>query len=281
MPAARNNAIRFKTFSGSSKVASIGKPWPENLYDWAMRATNTLTAGTDRALYIGELPATGWHRHAAPVLLVGLSGRFAVHLAHRRSEHCRSALIDMGVEHVFDPCGERVALLYLEPDAPEALRLRDAFRRHGRVIFDPAMPAATRGCERALQDFDFDTLLRLPYHEGSARTLDERVQRSLQPLRGPRLAPARRGEMADHIGLSPSRFNHLFREQMGVSFRDYRVWSQVRTAMLNFRPDGSLTEAALDGAFSDSAHFSRVFRETFGMTPSSVLKPLREVRVLR
>ena len=38
-----------------------------------------------------------------------------------------------------------------------------------------------------------------------------------------------------------------------------------------------LTDAALHGAFSDSAHFSRMFRQTFGMTPSSVLKPLKEV----
>ena len=41
-----------------------------------------------------------------------------------------------------------------------------------------------------------------------------------------------------------------------------------------------LTDAALHGAFSDSAHFSRVFRQTFGMTPSSVLKPLKEVTLL-
>ena len=44
--------------------------------------------------------------------------------------------------------------------------------------------------------------------------------------------------------------------------------------------DGRLTDAALDGAFADSAHFSRMFRSTFGMTPSSVLRPLREVTVL-
>ena len=38
---------------------------------------NTLTLGTDRALYVGEIPATGWHCHASPVLLMGLSGAIA------------------------------------------------------------------------------------------------------------------------------------------------------------------------------------------------------------
>jgi hypothetical protein len=48
---------------GSQKVwwgcdrpcARLSASPPENLYVWAMRATNTLTLGTDRALYVGEL----------------------------------------------------------------------------------------------------------------------------------------------------------------------------------------------------------------------------------
>jgi len=67
---------------------------------------------------------------------------------------------------------------------------------------------------------------------------------------------------------------------MGVSFRSYRVWSQVRAAMAGLATQARLTDAALHGAFSDSAHFSRTFRQTFGMTPSSVLKPLREVTLV-
>ena len=86
-----------------------------------------------------------------------------------------------------------------------------------------------------------------------------------------------RDQVAQAAHLSASRFNHLFRQEMGVSFRSYRVWSQVRAAMAGLATQARLTDAALHGAFSDSAHFSRTFRQTFGMTPSSVLKPLREV----
>lgn len=254
---------------------------PENLYDWAMRAINTLTAGLDRALYIGEIPATGWHRHACPVLLIGLSGRFVVRLAGGRSEHCHSALVDAGIEHIFDPCGERVALIYLEPDAPEALRLREELRRHGGVILDRALrPASRSRFDRYLGEFDVAVLLRQPRTARADASLDPRVRQSLHALRQPRPGPAGRESVAAAVGLSASRFNHLFREEMGVSFREYRVWSQVRLAMMSFRPDGSLTEAALSGAFSDSSHFSRIFRQTFGMTPSSVLKPLKEISLL-
>jgi len=231
--------------------------------------------GETRALYVGELPATGWHCHAAPVLLIGLSGRFALHLPAGR-ESCRSALIDCGVEHVFDPCGERVALMYLEPDALEARRLRSLFRAQGAVIFDPAAaPVARSHVESRLRSFDLDALLR--HHVPEPGALDLRVQHSMQYLRLVGAAPAGREGAADAVSLSASRFNHLFREETGVSFRSYRVWAQVRAAMAGMGPHINLTEAALHGAFADSSHFSRTFRKTFGMTPSTVLKPLKEL----
>ena len=76
------------------------------------------------------------------------------------------------------------------------------------------------------------------------------------------------------------RFNHLFRAEMGASLRSYRVWSQVRLAMAGLAVSPRLTDAALHGDFADSAHFSRMFRQTFGMTPSSVLKLLKQVTLL-
>ncbi len=244
-----------------------------------MRATNTLTLGANRALYVGELPATGWHRHAAPVLLLGLSGRFAVHLAPGRVETCHSALIDMGVWHLFDPCGERVALVYLEPDCAEARGLRPMLRQQGGVLFDPAARVGARDTlEARLRSFDLHALLGWRFAQTAE--LDPRVLRSLQHLRMARDGVLPREQVARAAHLSVSRFNHLFREEMGVSFRGYRVWSQVRAAMAGLATQPRLTDAALHGAFSDSAHFSRTFRQTFGMTPSSVLKPLREVTLV-
>lgn len=244
---------------------------------WAIRAGNTLAAGADRALYVGELPATGWHRHAAPVLLLGLSGRFALQLHPGLSVTCHSAILEAGVEHLFDPRGEQVAILYLEPDAPEARGLRVLLRRHGGLLLDPARAVGARSAmQTRLLGFDLPALL--PFGWPEAAPVDPRVRRSLQLLRSPLAGPMGRGTASAAAHLSASRFNHLFRQEMGVSFRSYRVWSQLRAAMLGLGADLNLTQAALQGAFSDSAHFSRTFRNTFGMTPSSVLKPLAQIR---
>ena len=149
-----------------------------------VQRNNTLTLGANRALYLGDLPCTGMHVHAAPVLLTGLSGRFALHYPDGRSETCRSALIDVGVAHVFDPCGETVALMYLEPDAPEARGLRMHFARQGPVIYDPAQAVLGRHAVQArLRAFELNHLLAWPHAE--APPLDARVAQALQALRAP------------------------------------------------------------------------------------------------
>ncbi|MFY3385748.1 helix-turn-helix domain-containing protein [Paracidovorax sp. MALMAid1276] len=249
--------------------------------------TNTLTLGADRALYVGELPATGWHCHASPVLLMGLSGRFALHWGAGLAHTCRSALVDAGVEHLFDPCGETVALVYLEPDSPEARGLRGVFQREGGVLPDVAAPVRSRAAvDGRLHAFDLRALLQAHLLEVAPTPLDPRVARSLHALRRPEhlRAPQQgrlaRADLAAEVQLSASRFNHLFRAEMGVSLRSYRVWSQVRLAMSGLAVSPRLTDAALHGDFADSAHFSRTFRQTFGMTPSSVLRPLKQVTLL-
>ena len=244
-----------------------------------MRVSNSLILGSDRSLYRGDLPATGWHSHAAPVLLMGLSGRFVLHFAQGRTESCFSAWIDSGVEHVFDPCGEEVATMYLEPDAVETRRWRAHFANHGGMVLDPCIRAQCRSTTDAyLRNFDLDALM--PFDSADVAPMDARVAHSVNALRRPGMAPPGRGALAQATGLSESRFNHLFRTEMGVSFRSYRVWSQVRGALGALGTNSRLTQAALEGGFVDSSHFSHMFRKTFGMTPSSALKPLRYVTLV-
>ncbi len=239
-----------------------------------MTTTNgsLLALGADRSVFVGDLAATDWHRHGAPVLLIGLSGPIDVEPAGGPRERCRSALVAADVEHVLDPRGERVAVLYLEPDAPEFLGVRDRCLGDSAVAYDLAARPTGRGAfERRLLDFDIEGLI------GASRgpVIDARIARTLPPLRSG--AATDRQDLAGAARLSTSRFNHLFRAETGVSFRRYRLWTRLRGAVRSAATTRTLTDAALDGGFADSAHFSRVFRDMFGLTPSAVLKDLRHL----
>ncbi|WP_046354117.1 helix-turn-helix domain-containing protein [Pseudoalteromonas luteoviolacea] len=73
-------------------------------------------------------------------------------------------------------------------------------------------------------------------------------------------------EVAQKYHLSESRFLHLFSGQVGISWRPYLLWRRMLCALLTMQKGASATEAAFSAGFSDSAHLSRTFKNTFGMT---------------
>jgi len=86
--------------------------------------------------------------------------------------------------------------------------------------------------------------------------------------------------LARSVHLSPSRFRHLFRGEMGLSVQSYLRWRRLTAALQTSAQGASLTEAAHAAGFADSAHLSRVFRATFGTSPSRIFKNSRAVQVI-
>ena len=78
------------------------------------------------------------------------------------------------------------------------------------------------------------------------------------------------GEAAREAGLSPGRLRHLFVEQTGLPFRTYLLWLRLNLAIARMVAGTSLTEAAHDAGFCDSAHFSRTFKRMFGVQPAAL-----------
>ena len=85
--------------------------------------------------------------------------------------------------------------------------------------------------------------------------------------------------LAEAAGLSVSRFQAVFREELGLSFRRYRVWSRLRVTARHLAQGYNLTESAHRAGFSSSAHFSHTFKEMFGLAPSSLLRLGVEFRI--
>lgn len=80
-------------------------------------------------------------------------------------------------------------------------------------------------------------------------------------------------ELADIIHLSEDRFNHLFKESMGMPPLQYMNEIRMKKAMnLLKRKEGTVVEIADSVGFTDYNHFGRQFRRHYGCTPSEILK---------
>jgi len=78
------------------------------------------------------------------------------------------------------------------------------------------------------------------------------------------------GQLAASLDLSKDHFTRLFREAVGSSPRDYYQQRRIQhaTRMLLEDPD-SITDIALRLGFSDTAHFSRIFKRIKGISPTT------------
>jgi AraC-like DNA-binding protein len=125
--------------------------------------------------------------------------------------------------------------------------------------------AVLTGGLRGLQTGDMSVAQALP--AGAERQLLRIKAHALQHLDDPALSL---GAIAQALGLSKSYLHKLFRRE-GSTLERW-IWSQrlaaCKQALQDPRRAGhSITAIAYAHGFSDAAHFSRSFRQRYGMTP--------------
>lgn len=80
-------------------------------------------------------------------------------------------------------------------------------------------------------------------------------------------------DAAEYAGYTPNHFNTLFRKTFGAPFFEYLRSMRLEYAKnLVLAGEMSLTEAALESGFQSLAHFSRKFKERYGISPIEMRK---------
>jgi AraC family transcriptional regulator len=228
----------------------------------------------------GEVyPKTSFHAHHAVQVTIALRGTLGFQTEVGAYAGCAAAVAP-DLSHAFQADGA-VAHLFVEPESRlgRALAAR-VFQRGPLAALDATSFEETRArlCawyERPDRtDADLIELGRAllsevaeaPGNDGS----DPRVERILAWAPGQLRNPVSLVDAARLVGLSPGRARHLFVEQTGLPFRTWLLWLRLQKAIEGYAQGKSLTDAALEAGFSDSAHLSRTFRSMFGITADSL-----------
>ena len=75
-------------------------------------------------------------------------------------------------------------------------------------------------------------------------------------------------QVADYVGLSPSYFSTLFRQTVGVSFREHLNWIRVEESKrLLLNRQYTLADIAISMGFPDQSYYCKVFKKFVGVTP--------------
>lgn len=227
----------------------------------------------------GTIATTRMHAHHAVQLTLAAGGDF-----HIRTEQGRIpgplVLIGPDTPHAFEPTG-RTVLLFAEPEsrtgqalvaelagAPVARldpdRLPDAERQLSPVWRVP------RATDAETAELGRDLLDRLLGGLPAPQALDPRISRAIAWLEPRVETQLTLAEAASVACLSESRFSHRFADATGLPFRTWLLWRRLMRAVERMAAGDSLTTAAIEAGFSDSAHFSRTFMRMFGVQASAL-----------
>lgn len=192
-------------------------------------------------------------------------------------------VVPPGVPHRVRTRETLILHLLVEPESVDPAHLPEVLRRHGPVEA-PAFAQAVRAAHARLlaamgrgsfDDFDFDQLFfgapLVP------RALDARVREVVERIAADPAATLPAKIYAASVGLSFSRFLHLFKAETGTTFRAFRAWKRARSLLRQVRQTASMTEIALDAGYPDSTHFSHSIRQVYGLRPSDIFAGSRRL----
>lgn len=276
----------------ASRLAANDITFDEAL-GWRTQRT-TLVLGPGRAIYVGIGQSSTLHRHYATQVSISLGAPLRVRTrASGPYTEQQSFIVGPNVPHQVEMTGEHSFVLWSEAHA-----LADLARRLSTTSASelPALPddllnvlvpvllasggqVPDKQAGQALLSHVLTTLIGPTWDAGhddpriaTARSLvtPQFLVEHSQPIK----------HLATCVYLSPSRFRHLFRSEMGMSVQSYLRWQRLLAALRASAYGASLTEAAHTAGFADSAHLTRVCRATFGISPARIFRNSHAVQVI-
>lgn len=109
--------------------------------------------------------------------------------------------------------------------------------------------------------------------------MDVRITRALAYIDANLGDPLALEDIAAQVFLSSERLRHLFASETGVPFSQYVLWQRIKGVLNQVLNAGaSMATAAIHHGFTDQAHFTRIFKRTFGVSAKQLLKNSRFIQ---
>lgn len=176
-------------------------------------------------------------------------------------------LIRPGIEHRV-VCSGGINVMYLDGLSWSGTSSL-AESLHGRLA-DLAINAIFRGS-------DAQTALRQQLGSGAVE-LPPHLMAVIEDLIAEPISRMTQRQLAERLQMERTKALRLFKSATGQTFRRFKQWSGLQHAARGIASGELVRTAAMDAGFADTAHLTRTFRSSFGITPSQAIAGLAQAR---
>jgi AraC-like DNA-binding protein len=221
------------------------------------------------------------HAHHAIQIVIALDGAAAICGRDDTWREGRGIIVKPDVLHSFNCSGAMGAMFFVDPESHEGTWLQSILEQDITVVPDGRLASSVselrRLVEQPFASMKIGDLIRHCVHDlipgaPPTRQLDERI---IAILTAVGVRDDLRMSLEDAAALaflSPSRFTHLFKEQVGLPYSRYILWRKLTRAMVAIASERTIAAAAHAADFADAAHLTRTFYQMVGMAPSVLMQ---------
>ena len=221
------------------------------------------------------------HAHHAIQISFAIDGEVGIQGERGDWRMGRGFIVRSDAVHSYKPNGSLGAMIFVDPESAEGVWLSTSLRNAITLVPEARLAVCVPELKRLVdQPFESMGIPELIKHCVQAlcagvppsRRLDERITRVLAAIRAADELRLSIEDAAAMAFLSPSRFAHLFKQQVGLPFRRYMLWRKLTRAMLVIGRGQTISTAAHEADFSDAAHLTRTFYQMVGLAPSLLMR---------
>jgi AraC-like DNA-binding protein len=240
----------------------------------------------ERTAYAGLLGAPSTRVYGSLSVYVSLGKPFSIQFGGRTWDEADLAVAPAYTPHLITSGDRRIGVVRLESETVDPGRLPTSLARVG-CVGDPELLERIRdafgrlrrgdpGVDPRTVDLD-QVFFGIPI---ARRCLDPRIALVAERIRQRPCAVVDAESWAELTDLSCSRFLHLFKAEIGTTFRRYRAWKRARSVLPYIARRVNLSDLALELGYPDATHFSHSIRNFFGFAPKEIFSSSRRLAVV-
>ncbi|WP_405207104.1 helix-turn-helix domain-containing protein [Aquimarina sp. LLG6339-5] len=230
-------------------------------------------------IFIGKLKDNIYHKHYALQISVSIESNMGLTLKGKNEKLGKSFFINSKIEHKLI-CESNQLTILINPLSSIGHQFHLQFGKSNFTLLNENLSDKLIETLNKFEtsEIDFKTLCELISQVlseyqctcESENHLDEQIINAIKYMDANFEKVLSLEEVAEKCFLSPTRFLHLFKEKTNLTFRRYQLWNKLIKS-LPFLVKNSITETAYTFGFSDNSHYTRTFKETFGVTPKFLM----------
>lgn len=197
------------------------------------------------------------HENPVTCLLAGLDGPLTVCTPAARIEG-DMVIIRPGIEHWVEIHGRAKVLYFDGLGFPLGAALAAPVPREATTLAIDALGSAT-GAQAELRARFSHRRQRCP----------PAVARTITAMAEDPMARMAQAELAERLRLGRTQALRAFKAATGMTFRAFKRWTALCAATRQIAEGQLVRTAAMDAGFADTAHLTRTFRASFGITPTA------------